>query len=233
MSDITTISINDILKQYPDLGEEIEKAGRWFDVPLKFSLGKQPMAVFSERAERAIAAHRENPEDFMKTNIIIDVLNSGGTPWPIFLYGEDDFLLEGWHRIVAFHILGMQTVDIIYVHRDAPKINSSEFSIEELVLEIRNEWLISARWKEQQIAHLRIAHDKPLLDGGRHPQSTFVLPAFRGRGIAKMLYDAAEVLLNEKGLYLAPSPEPLLSDSAFRIWKKRRPDLLKRDSRLK
>jgi GNAT superfamily N-acetyltransferase len=222
------ITRTELATRYPGLEPEIDHVVSWFDVPLRYHLRRDPAENHFPPVMDAFNAYTEHKDSVLRVRSCMtmavkmpNVVNSG--PWPIFLYAEDGFLLEGWHRLVAFRMMGLDEVDVVLVERDAPNVSPDRFSHDEVRVEDHAEWCFSARWRGHQIGHLRINQEDHMPGDGRHVDNAFVLPAFRRRGVASLLYNAAERFLTGRGLRLVPSPSPSLSKSAAALWASRRP----------
>jgi len=212
----------DLTALFPGIDSEIDKVETWFDVPLRYTLRRDLASNHRPPVADAFSVYTSDTSARRIQTIMAmatkraNVRNSG--PWPIFVYVEDGFLLEGWHRLIAFQMLGMEEIDVVLVERDAPVIDPSGFSPSDVVVE-DGEWCFAARWCDAQIGHLRLNREG---DGvGRHVDSAFVLPAFRRKGIARRLYDAADHFLTARGFRLVPSPAASLSTDAAVLWEKR------------
>ncbi len=219
------ITRDEIISRYTDIETEIIKTESWFDDPLTFSLSTEPISAYDGRVHDSMIAYEHHPASKSRMLAIRDDLLSGASPWPIFQYAEDGFLLEGWHRIVAIHLAGFETVEVISVGKI--DCDPEGFDANDVALMInRDDWSVSARWRGRQIGFVRVNMDDPMPDNGRRVENTFVLPAFRRRGIASRLYDAAEEMVGDIGLRLVPSPQPILSQNALGLWLKRNPDVV-------
>lgn len=55
-----------------------------------------------------------------RVNRIVDLLQRGAEPWPVIM-GLDCMILDGFHRLTASEVLGIETIDVIYPVKRAPK----------------------------------------------------------------------------------------------------------------
>lgn len=210
---------DDLLIRFPGLLPELSRVEGWFDVPLRYALRVDPMAHHAVHAEMLMARAEADAISRLRIKAILRRLESGDPVWPLFVFDQDEFLLEGWHRLIVFKRLGHQTVPVVLVSRDAPEPSPHGFRQAQIVADGCR--FFSARWMNQQIGHLRVNHTTIPFPGERTVETTFVLPAFRRRGVAQALYNAADAALKAEGLSLVPSPRPSMSDAAVRLWEKR------------
>ncbi len=115
------VSADNLARLYPGIEDDLAHVNGWLrgDEPT-FRLKIEPMAVFKERAEYLLRTYPEFPKDKARTNKIVRELRAGGQQRPIFsdaeaFSDEDSFVMEGRHRIVAFYLLGYETVPVVYV----------------------------------------------------------------------------------------------------------------------
>lgn len=56
----------------------------------------------------------------VRVETIMSLLQRGHEPWPVIL-GLDCMVLDGFHRLTASEELGIETIDVIYPVKRAPK----------------------------------------------------------------------------------------------------------------
>jgi ribosomal protein S18 acetylase RimI-like enzyme len=101
----------------------------------------------------------------------------------------------------------------------------SGFDIRDVQLKAFPENILVATWRGQQIGAVIINPHQ----AGSLPENAWsifssgVLPQFRRRGVATLLYDTVEQYLAELGYELWPSPAAGLSEDAYEFWKNRDP----------
>lgn len=117
------------------------------------------------------------------------------------------------------------------------KTAAKEFSIDDVKIkqgkgDYSYTWF--AYWKGERIgaASLGVFGEKELAPGERCIWNSFVKEGFRRKGVATKLYDAIEEYCKSQGWKLVASPQRVLSDEAFGLWKKRNPETVKSDSRM-
>lgn len=89
----------------------------WFkadSTQLKYNLEYCPMSKFIEEAKELYATYPQFPNDAKRTQKIIKALRAGAQQLPVFIDSEG-FICEGRHRIVAFMLLGLQSVPCVTI----------------------------------------------------------------------------------------------------------------------
>lgn len=91
--------------------------GWFFNSTVKFSVKENvPIEQFVPTAKEMISTYDEFPEEGARTKRIKKLITQGNPQLPIFVDSNDNFILEGRHRIAAFYELGIPTVTVIYAH---------------------------------------------------------------------------------------------------------------------
>lgn len=111
---------DELVHRYPGIEADVAAVAEWVQGPLSYSVVTEPMTRFASRAQALLDTYPEFPSEKKRTLRIVTAIKRGADQWPIFVDAEDDFILEGRHRIVAFHILGLPTVPVVYVSRREP-----------------------------------------------------------------------------------------------------------------
>jgi hypothetical protein len=109
----------ELMVRYPGIEPDLAAVDEWMRVAVSYRPTTEPMRRFSQRAQDLLDTYPKFPKDKARTDRIIKALRSGAIPWPIFVDTEDDFIIEGRHRIVAFHVLGLTEVPVVYVSKVA------------------------------------------------------------------------------------------------------------------
>jgi hypothetical protein len=150
-----SLTYQGLLAEYPSCEDDIKDAYAWyFDEDLHltyvvFSVGVEPMSAWADCIEWISDRHDKpdarrsgeewhEPKDEFEERVeaIMAEIRAGGSPLPVFCSRLTDLpqlpheLAEGYHRIVAFHRLGLETVTVVSVDEDAT---------EELKEDLRNE----------------------------------------------------------------------------------------------
>lgn len=108
--------------RWPGIEADLAAVAEWMrghDVALRLAM--EPMAGFAEVAARLLATHADFPRDKARAARIVRLLEAGAPPWPIFVDEEDGFVLEGRHRVVAFHMLGLAEIPVVRVSKVEPR----------------------------------------------------------------------------------------------------------------
>lgn len=103
----------------------------------------------------------------------------------------------------------------------AGDVDVSKFDINDVTIQHDGRGAFDALWNGEKIGDLVVASTGGDFD--YHVSGVEVLPPFRRRGVATLLYDAAEAWLDGRGDNLVPSSADELSDDAFHFWYRRAP----------
>ena len=99
---------------------DIKDVSEWLDKEIekiKFYYKDEPISMFNETIEEMQSTYDEFIDELERTEYIFKLLDNGNKPMAIFikLNDEDNFIIEGRHRIVAFNWFGLDKVPVIYV----------------------------------------------------------------------------------------------------------------------
>ncbi len=98
--------------------DDVNDVAQWLKKPADqviWQYKEVPSHGFEEQVLNMIGSYKNFPKDKVRTQHIFNILKKGGKPQPIFVDPADDFILEGRHRIVAFFLMDMPMVPVIYV----------------------------------------------------------------------------------------------------------------------
>jgi hypothetical protein len=100
--------------------DDVRDVADWLKKPANqiiWQLKKVPTNTFEHQVLDMINSYSHFPKDKARTQKILKELQAGGKPKPIFVEANDPthFILEGRHRIVAFFIMDIPMVDVIFV----------------------------------------------------------------------------------------------------------------------
>lgn len=116
--DETRIDCGEIEAQFPGIYRDLEDVAKWFgcDLPdLSFSVSDTPISHYRDRILGLLDTYPQFPNDASRTRKILKKLKEGEPMRPIFVDPSDGFILEGRHRIVAFHLFGATSVPTAFV----------------------------------------------------------------------------------------------------------------------
>ena len=115
---IKEITLNDAIEisQLTD----IKYVGEWLNKPIqeiKYYYKEEPITMFINTIKSMESTYDEFVDERYRTEYIVDLLEDGNKPMAIFieLNDENNFIMEGRHRIVAFSWFGLNKVPVIYV----------------------------------------------------------------------------------------------------------------------
>ncbi len=97
---------------------DIKSVGEWLDCDpseIDFNYKLEPITKFKKSIDEMQGTYDEFPKDKRRTDKIVNELKKGGKPLAIFVDPEDNFIMEGRHRIVGFWIAGLKKVPVFYV----------------------------------------------------------------------------------------------------------------------
>lgn len=112
----------ELLTIYPQIKSDLVSIGEWQranPVDLTYKLVIEPISLVIDDASSMYASYDEFPEDEDRTNKIVELLESGSIQLPVFIEMDDahNFVMEGRHRMVAFYLLNMSTLPVVYVSK--------------------------------------------------------------------------------------------------------------------
>ena len=99
---------------------DIKNIGEWLNKPIEnieFYYSIEPINMFITTIKEMESTYDEFPREMSRTQKIVNLIKVGKKPKAIFieLNDPDKFIMEGRHRIVAFHWLGITEVPVLYV----------------------------------------------------------------------------------------------------------------------
>ena len=111
-----------LVEQFPGIEADLRDVADWIGcdpalADFAFDVIVEPASVFAERVQGMLETYSEFPKDAARTRKIVAALKRGEPQRPVFVDARDGFLLEGRHRIVAFHLAGLAEVPTVYVRR--------------------------------------------------------------------------------------------------------------------
>ena len=114
IEEIVTVGNNDHL--YADLKD----VASWMDTTvdnLHIEVDMVPIAHFETQIKEMYSTYDEYPSDAARTEKIMDQLNTGASPLPVYVDIADptQLIMEGRHRMVAFWLLGLNEIPVAYV----------------------------------------------------------------------------------------------------------------------
>ena len=111
-------SFNELIQQYPEIRKDLISVGEWFNTTpdkLSYNLSIENISKYETTIKEMLSTYDEFPKDAARTKKIIKILQNGGKPLPIFV-DDHNFVMEGRHRIVAFHLLNIKMIPVIHVN---------------------------------------------------------------------------------------------------------------------
>lgn len=117
------VTRDELMARFPGIERDLAFVDDWMgNTEVTYRLTIVPMSHFEQRAKELAATYPEFPKDRERTSRIVRMLRNGAPVWPIFVdteaaSDEQAFIMEGRHRIVAFHILGLTKVPVVYVSK--------------------------------------------------------------------------------------------------------------------
>lgn len=84
-----------------------------------------PSAFFKDLVDGLILSYARFPGEKQRTLKILKQIERGQPLLPVFIEegDQDNFVMEGRHRIVAFHLAGLPTVPVIFVSKMEKSLN--------------------------------------------------------------------------------------------------------------
>jgi hypothetical protein len=109
------ITPSELLERFPGIDGDIEAVGEWMQGgEFAMQLAQCPISRFSSQISSCHESYPKFPGDEVRAMRILRRLRNGAEPWPLFVDG-DDFVMEGRHRMVAFHLFGLETIPVVFV----------------------------------------------------------------------------------------------------------------------
>ena len=115
------MNYNEILIKFPELKKDIQSILEWYSLSYKnrntllFKQNQEPILKFKNQIEEMIFSLKKFPNDLRRIKKIYRTLKFKSKLYPIFVDKNDNFILEGRHRIVAQYLLKLKIIDVIYV----------------------------------------------------------------------------------------------------------------------
>jgi hypothetical protein len=82
---------------------------------LRWASAQESIARFMPDIAVMLDSYSTFPKENRRTMAILKALHRGDVAYPVFVQAGSDFILEGRHRIVAFHLFGMTEVPVVTV----------------------------------------------------------------------------------------------------------------------
>lgn len=107
--------------------KDMKNVAEWFSTGVENIIFKEvknePIDYFLKDILECLASHDEFPQDARRTNKIMKEIMETGKVFPVYVEEGDDykFIMEGRHRMIAFHLLGYKEIPVCYVVNNEPK----------------------------------------------------------------------------------------------------------------
>lgn len=114
-----SLSYDELLAKFPQIKSDLSSVGEWLSSDpqtMMYKLVVEPINIVAQDAQDMLSGYDEFPEDAKRTNKIAKLLKSGAPQLPVFMeYGDvNHFVMEGRHRMVAFYMLNLPSVPVVY-----------------------------------------------------------------------------------------------------------------------
>lgn len=109
---------------FPGVNQDVEDVAEWLNCDvgqLRFSVSEVSITQYTEVIENLLGSYDRFPKDAARTRKILKALKDGKPQRPIFVDPSDGFIMEGRHRIVAFHLFGATSVPTAFVRVAEPE----------------------------------------------------------------------------------------------------------------
>lgn len=109
--------------------EDLKNVSEWFSTSIENvnikETKSEPIEYFLKDILECLDSHDEFPDDARRTNIIMKDIMRTGEVYPVYVeFGDSNkFVMEGRHRMIAFHLLGYQEIPVCYVENLSRKEN--------------------------------------------------------------------------------------------------------------
>jgi ribosomal protein S18 acetylase RimI-like enzyme/8-oxo-dGTP pyrophosphatase MutT (NUDIX family) len=155
------------------------------------------------------------------------------TPFPPVILMHDGTVIDGMHRISAAKLRGDKTIRA-YVPVGSKRFASArtaKFDLNQVQVRSNRDGDFEAVLNGKIIGYACVNpyREDSFAADERYIFNSHVKVRYRRKGVATLLYNAAENYLKNKGLKLVPSPA--LSDDAYHFWTKYKPEAVKDDPR--
>jgi hypothetical protein len=115
----SAITREELLIKYPGIEGDLADVDGWLHGGvLTYRLEIEPTKKFAAVVKNILKALDKFPKDRARINKIMRLLKAGAPQRPIFCDTHDNWIMEGRHRIVAFHLLKLPTTPVVYVSID-------------------------------------------------------------------------------------------------------------------
>jgi len=119
--DLPWVGYEAVLALYPEVAGDLADVAKWMECgmeELSLRVSAEPMAGFADLAAYLLDSQRTFPNDARRTRKILRLLREGERQLPVFVDDRDGFLMEGRHRVVAFHMAGLEMLTVVRVRRN-------------------------------------------------------------------------------------------------------------------
>ena len=116
----------DIVEGADPTQADIKSVAEWMDTTsnnLNIEVVNEPIQKFIQQIKEMYGTFDENEEDAERTEQIEELLKQGAKALPIYVEKNDPelFVMEGRHRMVAFWLVGMNTIPVAYCSKKEEK----------------------------------------------------------------------------------------------------------------
>lgn len=99
--------------------QDIKSVAEWLNTTsdhINITIVQEPISKFIKQIREMYGTYDEYPKDQKRTEQIIRLLKHGSPPLPVYVEKDDPdlFVMEGRHRMVAFWLVGMETIPVAY-----------------------------------------------------------------------------------------------------------------------
>lgn len=98
--------------------EDIKSMSEWLNkevYDIKFEFIEEDISKFQKQIDEMESSLCYNIDENERVRQIEEILTDGGSPFAIFVDKNDNFILEGRHRIVAFSRQHINKIPVFYV----------------------------------------------------------------------------------------------------------------------
>lgn len=102
--------------------DDIRDVAEWFHTTpdnLVIEITQEPISRFMKQIQDMYSSYSEFPKDAKRTKMIMKEIKQGGKLYPVYVSSDDqnEFVMEGRHRMVAFMLLGIKLIPVAWVSR--------------------------------------------------------------------------------------------------------------------
>jgi len=106
----------ELIAQFPDIENDLAYVAEWMaDAPTELTFAIEPLEKYTKEIQDRLGTYDDSPRHASRTNTIVELLRAGAPQRPVFIDTEYGMLIEGNHRIVAFYLLGLTSLPVVYV----------------------------------------------------------------------------------------------------------------------